>query len=145
MSRNDAQTALEGSQAAWASLGITTHLLPCLASLYRCALKSHTKYATRREKCALRALYLACRLSHLCAKVSVVCLFSLLATYCFFCILVEFISSCHFFSHYLLPNVVQVARTTDDLNLAARFALCMFMILFKIQMNCGLWIQNCKT
>jgi len=102
-----------------------------------------TKYATRREKCALRALYLACRLSHLCAKVSVV--FSLLATYCFFCILVEFISSCHFFSHYLLPNVVQVARTTDDLNLAARFALCMFMILFKIRMNCGLWIQNCKT
>lgn len=47
------------------------------------------------------------------------------ASCCFSCTLVEFISSYFFSSTYLLPSIVQVSTTANHLNLATKFALYM--------------------
>lgn len=52
------------------------------------------------------------------------------ATRCFSCTLAELISSYFFSSTYLLPGVVQVSITAHHLNLATKFALCMWGLIW---------------
>lgn len=61
------------------------------------------------------------------------------ASCCFSCTLVKFISSYFFASSYLLPSIVQVSITAKHLNLATKLALCKWFWFDPLRDKDDLW------